>query len=549
MKARNAGLLVIGLFVFLYILPLGMRPLFVPDETRYAEIPREMIAGGNWVVPRLDGLVYFEKPVLGYWLHALSLMAFGENNFAVRFPSALAAGCSALFVFLLGYREKDRFIAPLAALIFLTCFEVAGVGTFAVLDSLLTCFLTGCLFFFFQALTSIPDSRQEKMNLVLAGIFCGLAFLTKGFLAIVVPALTIFAFLIWQKRFLDLFRLSWLPLIATILIITPWALAIHLQEPEFWHYFFWEEHVHRFMGENAPHHEALWFYLVAAPAMFFPWILLAPAAVSGLKKQLRKIGENNSLIFFSLCWLLLPFAFFSLSSGKLLTYILPCFPPFALLMAMGLNSYLKNSSHRLLRWGTGGTLLLAVVLACVFLWAQLVGLNGFYPYVRQWKWMMVATSLTVMLVSLIIARQYQDRTMFCYFGLSPVLLLFVIQFAIPDFTLEIKSPEALLNRHLHDIQPETLVLSGEETVRAVCWYLKRDNVFLVHSGGELTYGNNLEKAGRVLTIEKSAKLIEQNKGKIVFVLRKKNFEKWRPVLPEPVFVDSNGQDGYVFLKF
>ena len=95
-SAVNTSVFVIvSLYLLLYILPLGVRPLFLPDETRYFEIPREMIATGDWVVPRLDGLRYFEKPVMGYWVNAVSMLAFGENAFAARFPCALSVGLSA----------------------------------------------------------------------------------------------------------------------------------------------------------------------------------------------------------------------------------------------------------------------------------------------------------------------------------------------------------------------------------------------------------------------------------------------------------------------
>jgi 4-amino-4-deoxy-L-arabinose transferase len=89
-KGAHAALLLF--FLLAYLLPLGARDLVLPDETRYAEIPREMIAGGDWIVPRLNGLRYFEKPVLGDWVHAAGQLVFGENNFAVRLPSAPAVG-------------------------------------------------------------------------------------------------------------------------------------------------------------------------------------------------------------------------------------------------------------------------------------------------------------------------------------------------------------------------------------------------------------------------------------------------------------------------
>ncbi len=99
-------LLLTALFLAIYILPLGVRPLIIPDEARYAEIPREMVATGNWVVPHFNGLRYFEKPVFGYWTHAISIRLFGENNFAVRLPAPMSVGLSALLLFFLLDRAR-----------------------------------------------------------------------------------------------------------------------------------------------------------------------------------------------------------------------------------------------------------------------------------------------------------------------------------------------------------------------------------------------------------------------------------------------------------
>jgi 4-amino-4-deoxy-L-arabinose transferase len=250
---RRHVLLLLLFFLLAYILPLGARSLFVPDETRYAEIPREMIAGGNWVVPHLDGARYFEKPVLGYWVHAGSLLLFGQNNFAVRLPSALAVGLSAWLLYVLvcrmGRKEnrENRRLAILAALIYLSCSEVFVVGNVALLDSLFAFFLTATISALFFASEAEPRSSRTTAFLLLAGVSCGLAFLTKGFLAIAVPVLAVAPYLVWQRRYADLFRLSWLPVLIAILVALPWAILIQLKAPDFWRYFFWNEHIRRFL--------------------------------------------------------------------------------------------------------------------------------------------------------------------------------------------------------------------------------------------------------------------------------------------------------------
>src|SRR5262249_48844072 len=127
--ARRGAVVLLVLFVLVYLLPLGVRPLASPDEVRYGQIAREMIMSGDWVSPHFNGVRYFEKPVLGHWLNALSLTALGENPYAVRLPVALATGLSALIVFLLARRFLARSTAVLSTAIFLTTVLVAGCGS------------------------------------------------------------------------------------------------------------------------------------------------------------------------------------------------------------------------------------------------------------------------------------------------------------------------------------------------------------------------------------------------------------------------------------
>lgn len=118
-KSTALGLLIF--FLLFYVLLRSHGPLLIPDETRYAEIPREMLTTGDWVVPHLNGLRYFEKSPLGYWLVASSIAVFGENNFAIRFPGTLAVGITAFLVFILTLKITGaRHVAALASLIHLT---------------------------------------------------------------------------------------------------------------------------------------------------------------------------------------------------------------------------------------------------------------------------------------------------------------------------------------------------------------------------------------------------------------------------------------------
>jgi 4-amino-4-deoxy-L-arabinose transferase len=227
---------------------------------------------------------------------------------------------------------------------------VAGIGTTALLDGPLTLWLTAALAAFFLATESPPGSWRQRGWLALAGVGCGLAFLTKGFLAFAVPALVAAAYLGWQRRWRDLFRLPWPPAAAAALVAAPWSLAIHLRDPDFWRYFFGNEHVRRFLASGHAQHPQPWWLLAAAtPVLLLPWSFLAPAAALGLREEAEPAARR--LVRFAAVWAAVTYLFFSASSGKLLTYVLPAFPALAVLLAVGLSAATDGRPARWFRRG------------------------------------------------------------------------------------------------------------------------------------------------------------------------------------------------------
>jgi 4-amino-4-deoxy-L-arabinose transferase len=196
---------------------------------------------------------------------------------------------------------------------------------------MLALMLTSAMASFFVAY-SAEERKRKLLFLVLFGVFCAFAFLIKGFLAFVIPVVVIAPFLLLQKRWRDIFVLPWLPLIVVLVVVVPWAISIHLHEGDFWRYFFWEEHIARFAAEDAQHRAPFWYYIPVLIGGALPWVFLFPAAISGLIKR----RDDNLLVKYSLCWLIFPFLFFSISKGKLGTYILPVFVPLIILFSIGI---------------------------------------------------------------------------------------------------------------------------------------------------------------------------------------------------------------------
>jgi 4-amino-4-deoxy-L-arabinose transferase len=540
---------IIGLFLLLYISPLGVRPIIIPDESRYAEVPREMIASGDWIVPHLNGLRYFEKPVLGYWINATSMILLGENAFAVRLPSAMAAGISALMLFILLRKfEGEYSIGVLAASIFLTCLEVLAVGTFSVLDNLLSMFLTGAMVSFFFAHREGRPLKKYCL-LALSGIFCGLAFLTKGFIALVIPLVTILPFMVWERRWKELFQVCWIPVFTAVLVSLPWAVMIQIREPNFWHFFFWNEHIRRFIADNAQHKQPFLYFSLILPGVALPWSFLFPTAASGLKQT----DFKNPIIRIAICWFLFPFLFFSLCSGKLLTYILPCFPPLAILTAVGLHNYLKGERKKTFN---GGTLLFALViaiLAVALVGYQVAGFCYLKPYAQVWKCLFaVGGLLSWTLFLLLSARESRAKKKIILYGTAPVLFMFLGHFILPDPVAEHKAPGEFLLHHSHKIQADTILVSDEDFVLAACWFYKRSDVYLLQVGGELTYGLHYDDSKhRLLNLDQFRQVILTNRGRrlVTLIIGASNYQKWKQYLPEPLFKDTKGDDGLVFVQY
>jgi 4-amino-4-deoxy-L-arabinose transferase len=546
---KNRSLLILLGFVLVYLIPLGFRPMVVPDEVRYGEISREMIATGDWIVPRLNGLRYFEKPVMGYWLNGLSMLAFGENAFAVRFPSAVSAGVSALMIGLLLRRANTGTAnGVMGPLVFLTCFLVAGTGVFSVLDGMLAMFLTMAMTAFYFSLDSPRGSRREKGLLALFGIFCGMAFLTKGFLAFAVPVVAIVPYMIWAGRWKDLLRMAAIPVAAAVIVCLPWAIAIHVKEPDYWNYFFWQEHVKRFMADDAQHKASFWTYFLAFPFAALPWSALIPASVLNVDRT----RARTTLFRYSLCWFFFPFLFFSAASGKLLTYIQPCFPPFAILLVTGLGACVGKEKCKASR---GGVIVLIVLFSAILLgllFIQATGIGGFVPYVNLLKTLAAAAALSGFIFCLhrSLKKTTAEGTMLLV-AVGTAIFLVTIQFILPDDTIEHKAPGALLLRHSSRVRPETVLVSLEDPLRAVCWFYKRSDVFQLGAGGELSYGLGYPAGGRRLLDEaRFTKLVNDHaSGQVVLVGKFKHYRNWKPKLPPPIYEDNSGPGGYVFAQY
>jgi 4-amino-4-deoxy-L-arabinose transferase len=339
-----------------------------------------------------------------------------------------------------------------------------------------------------------------------------------------------------------------IPVLTATLVALPWAIAVHLKAPDYWNYFFWQEHVKRFMADDAQHKAPVWTYLAAFPVATLPWSVLIPAATVGMDRNQRQ----TPLFRYAVCWLVFPLLFFSAASGKLLTYILPCFPPFAILMTQGLSAFFAGSRCRPVQIGILVLLVIFSMVLAALIVIQATGIGGFIPYDYFWKAGVAGAGVVLLVLCLLKGLKHgRVEGKLAFMALGMVLFLATIQWVLPDDTIEHKAPGNLLNRNAERVTPNTALVSLEDPLRAVCWFYRRSDVYQLGPGGELAYGLTYpEGSQRLLDPARFRSLVSTHQtGRVVLVGKAKHYRHWKEKLPPPIYEDSSGPGGYVFSQY
>ena len=326
-------LLICSVIVLIWFVGLDWRPLLTPDEGRYAEIGREMAASGDFITPRLNGLSYFEKPPLHYWLTALAFKAFGVSDWVVRLISALYGFGAALLAYVALLRLRDRTSAQLAFLISIGCCWIAAMGHFVALDiglnfwlTMTLCGLIGCVERLdAQALTQRADAIGGWPDY---WVWFGLsgAFLSKGLIGLVVPAAAMFLTIVVTRRLSLITAVRWWPgvFLFTALVL-PWLILISSRNPGVLEFFFIHEHFARFTSQVHRRVEPWWYFVPVFLLGGLPWL--------GHWLAVWRNRVRSSADTVLLTWCAFLFVFFSASGSKLPSYILPMFPALAIWLA------------------------------------------------------------------------------------------------------------------------------------------------------------------------------------------------------------------------
>jgi 4-amino-4-deoxy-L-arabinose transferase-like glycosyltransferase len=337
LSRRNWTVLAI-LFSIVWFANLDVRKLQHPDEGRYAEIAREMVVTGDWVTPRLNGIKYFEKPPLQYWLTAASFEAFELDEWTARLPGAVAGFLTILIVGYVGCVLASPAVGAYAAVALAGCVWPFGIAHMVTLDALLTFWLALALgaFLLAQHWRGMPARVRAAMLVAWGAIAAGV--MTKGLVALVIPFCTLAIHTLVTRDRSPWTRLHLAPgLLLFIALAAPWFIVVSSRNPEFARFFFIHEHFERFLTTEHRRTGAWWYFLPMLAIGILPW---TGVFLWGLRRAWRQQPPEHDApgafawVRFCLIWCAFVLVFFSVSGSKLPSYILPIFPAAALVLGV-----------------------------------------------------------------------------------------------------------------------------------------------------------------------------------------------------------------------
>ena len=416
------GLLIVCYFIFFF--NIGNYPLMDVDETRYVSMARDMFHCKDFLTLYLNGEFFFEKPPLYFWGECLSFAIFGKvTEFTARFPVALYGTLSTLLLYFTGKKIVSRRFGVISALILSTTLEFVILAKFAILDIVVTTCVGFSVMFGF--LTQFVQDKNKKYMWWLFYIFSGLAVMAKGIPGFVVPFAVMFFVTIANKTFKQVFKPQYiLPgFLLFFLIVLPWhSIMFKIHDPLFFHEYIIKHHIERFLNSNEINREQpFYFYILTVLWGLVPWIFSAIAVGITKLKSIKKfnvteLSNPQKYLLFNAIAFVVTMLFFSSSSTKLITYILPVYFFTACILGFVWEDYMFNKKYEkpinITVYILGGICILAGILTC---FAKFVLPAQTYSDLLTIKWFCIILVLAFGISSILCAVKKHPKGVFaCY---------------------------------------------------------------------------------------------------------------------------------------
>ena len=520
---------------------LGVRPLGNPDEGRYSEIPREMAVTGDFVTPRLNGVKYFEKPPLVYWLSALTFRQFGVNEFTARIWGAIFSVAGVALTYAAGRAIHGRAAGIWAAVVLSTTSMYYVLSQIILLDMAVAVTMSGALFSFILVMRKPPGQARFAMFMAFYA-FMALATLSKGLIGIAIPGAIIFLWVLLLNRWRALWPIY--PISGTALLLgiaAPWHVFAARANPDFLNFYFVHEHWLRFTTRIHGRYEPWWYFLPVFAVGLFPWVFFAAPVWRDSLAGGWKARRNNGESWFFVLWVVFVIAFFSKSQSKLIPYILPVFPPAAILIGRSVSLAWQGQSVEGIRKGgiafiAAAFLLVAVAIATPELKDQ-PELSRSMPVLRIALGGAMVAGAAFVFAGL---RRHQPKWVIGAVALSSAALLLSVNVAGGNFEKSSSKKLAKILRPM--LRTADRVYSVGTYAQDLPVYLGR-LVSVVDYEGELKYGIDAEPQLTSQRFLDPAAFRAQwaAPGAAYAVVRRKDHEKWvsTPEFPHEVLARTH----------
>jgi 4-amino-4-deoxy-L-arabinose transferase-like glycosyltransferase len=415
-----AFIVVLAASAIAFFFGLGGLGFLGPDEPRYAEVAREMFASGDYISTRLCGCLWFEKPVLLYWLSAAGYHLFGINELAARLPSALAA----LATVVLLYAVLRRFALPRLALAAPLVLATSGIflayARVATPDMVLAAAITAALLS--ALLFTRASGRGRALYGVLSCLFMGLGVLAKGLVGIVLVLAILAVYLVVSGQLkLVRWRDYLVGLVVVLAVAGTWYIPVTLRHGwVFIEEFFIRHHFERYTTNEFGHPQPIYFFLLVAFAGTVPWTFLLIPAAARLRTLRPRNDLRDALLTLAWVWVGVPLLFFSFSESKLPGYILPIFPALALIIGAEVERLWSGERNRTLKaalWLTALTLIGLGVAFMVYLYRESVNFSG-------WRVILEGLPLALALASVVALAAQKSRAFIA--GVAGVMVSLIL---------------------------------------------------------------------------------------------------------------------------
>ena len=507
----------IPLLALWFALFLGNRPFASPDEGRYVEIPREMVTTGDYVTPRLNGVKYFEKPPLFYWTQAATIHLFGVNEWSMRLGCVLFAILGCVGTYLFGRRFYGQKTGLAACLILAMSPLYYALSRLIILDMAITTFVTLSLFSFLLTVHT-PTGRKRRLWAWAFYSCSALGVLTKGLMALAISGPVILIWALSTGRWKDLWP-AYIPS-GTIIFLTiaaPWHILASLQNAEFAYKYFIVEHFLRYTTSLHMRSQPILFFVPVLLLGFFPWITFLWNAIrAGLTSQINK--QQRDITLFLLIWAGWTFGFFSISNSKLVPYILPCFPPLALILGAYWNKVHQKENENAARqsvllFSSFTTLLSMGGLATLWYLPKLIDHK---PYLWMDFTALALGFLFLAILALTFLYYQSVRKALATIPLAALILTISVIRLMPELQQASVKPLAQIIQSLK--KPEDIVGSYKAYFQDLPVYVNQ-TISVIDVMGELEFGCGVEDCSQWMMNEKRFLQLWGEKRRLFIVAR------------------------------